>query len=314
MDNDSMGTTVNACWLFHRPSLSLSTLLGFSALLCCLFAPPSALAADADAECLDCHEGEFTEPFNVGWHVHANARGGGEAGSCTACHGPSVAHLEKPRKNDTDIMFLDSPELAEQQNSSCLNCHEDAKRGWWAGSAHQQEDLSCTSCHQVHTSVDKTAAREEQSSTCYSCHTEVRSAASLRSRHPIHEGQTSCSDCHQTHGSANESLLSAPTLNDSCYGCHAEKRGPYLFEHAPVSEDCSTCHLPHGSVNDALLVARTPFLCQQCHSAAFHPSQLNSGSGLPANGASPSLLGKNCMNCHNAVHGSNHPSGARMTR
>jgi hypothetical protein len=26
------------------------------------------------------------------------------------------------------------------------------------------------------------------------------------------------------------------------------------------------------------------------------------------------VLGKNCMNCHTEVHGSNHPSGARQTR
>jgi hypothetical protein len=26
------------------------------------------------------------------------------------------------------------------------------------------------------------------------------------------------------------------------------------------------------------------------------------------------LLGRNCMNCHPKIHGSNHPSGARLTR
>ena len=36
-------------------------------------------------------------------------------------------------------------------------------------------------------------------------------------------------------------------LNDTCYDCHAEFRGPYLWEHAPVPEDCSNCHDPHGS-------------------------------------------------------------------
>jgi len=96
--------------------------------------------------------------------------------------------------------------------------------------------------------------------------------------------------------------------------CHADKRGPFLFEHPPATEDCSLCHLPHGSVNENLLATRTPFLCQQCHSAAFHPSQLNDGQGLPNANASPFLLGQNCMNCHPQVHGSNHPSGARLTR
>jgi hypothetical protein len=26
------------------------------------------------------------------------------------------------------------------------------------------------------------------------------------------------------------------------------------------------------------------------------------------------MLGKNCLNCHSQIHGSNHPSGARLTR
>jgi hypothetical protein len=26
------------------------------------------------------------------------------------------------------------------------------------------------------------------------------------------------------------------------------------------------------------------------------------------------LLGKGCVNCHSQVHGTNHPSGARLTR
>jgi hypothetical protein len=66
-----------------------------------------------------------------------------------------------------------------------------------------------------------------------------------------------------------------------------------------------------------MLKARAPFLCQQCHLAQFHPSTAYSGTGLPGD-AIPSgaqqLLGKNCMNCHSQVHGSNHPSGVRKTR
>jgi hypothetical protein len=67
-------------------------------------------------------------------------------------------------------------------------------------------------------------------------------------------------------------------------------------------------------VNAALLTARTPFLCQQCHSAAFHPSLPTGGVGLPGAAPNQNLLGKNCLNCHSQVHGSNHPSGGRMTR
>jgi hypothetical protein len=35
---------------------------------------------------------------------------------------------------------------------------------------------------------------------------------------------------------------------------------------------------------------------------------------MPGGTANQNVLGKNCMNCHGQVHGSNHPSGARLTR
>ena len=109
-------------------------------------------------------------------------------------------------------------------------------------------------------------------------------------------------------------LLTRPTLNQTCYTCHAEKRGPFLWEHAPVAEDCSNCHTPHGSVNPALLLSRPPLLCQQCHSQADHPSMAATGAGLARGQASSFLLAGSCTNCHSQVHGSNAPSGADLNR
>ncbi|MEP1595023.1 MAG: cytochrome c3 family protein, partial [Halieaceae bacterium] len=104
------------------------------------------------------------------------------------------------------------------------------------------------------------------------------------------------------------------SVNDNCFSCHQEKRGPFLWEHPPAAEDCSLCHRPHGSVHPRLLTARGPAQCQQCHAAAFHPSLPYGTEGLPGGSANQNVLGKNCMNCHSQVHGSNHPSGARLTR
>jgi hypothetical protein len=67
-------------------------------------------------------------------------------------------------------------------------------------------------------------------------------------------------------------------------------------------------------VHERLLTARGPASCQQCHAAAFHPSVPYGSEGLPSGNANQNLLGKNCLNCHSQVHGSNHPSGARLTR
>ena len=67
------------------------------------------------------------------------------------------------------------------------------------------------------------------------------------SSHPIRFDAMVCTDCHDPHGSVADALLVRNTTNELCVSCHAEYRGPMLFDHAPVSEDCTLCHEPHGS-------------------------------------------------------------------
>ena len=136
------------------------------------------------------------------------------------------------------------------------------------------------------------------------------------SHHPVTEGKIACSDCHNPHGSMAPKLLVKPTLNETCYQCHAEKRGPFLWEHPPAREDCTNCHEPHGSNHPSLLVNRMPLLCQQCHMAAFHPSTAYTGVNASAGVSRLDIhaAAKSCLNCHSEVHGSNHPSGPRLMR
>jgi DmsE family decaheme c-type cytochrome len=278
-----------------------------------LLALPSPAKA-ADPACLACHTASSDVPVNAIFNTAHGALGNG-SDSCVACHGESAEHQRDPGEVAPDISFGPRWQSdASSQAQICIDCHQTDTAAFWIGSVHHDEDLNCASCHEAHTRFDPILDREEQSATCFECHKTVQSSVHLTSRHPILEGRTACVDCHDPHGTATEAELAEPTLNDTCYQCHAEKRGPFLFEHAPVTEDCSLCHRPHGSVNPDLLSVRGPFLCQQCHSAAFHPSQLFDGSGLPGNRPNANLLGKNCSNCHSQVHGSNHPSGARLTR
>jgi len=205
-------------------------------------------------------------------------------------------------------------EPAAVQNAPCLACHDDAGTLHWASSLHAQSDLACTSCHVGHVSRDVMADALAQLRICTDCHLDVRAALQRRSAHPVRDGLQSCTDCHAPHGNTGRGMLVRGDGNDTCYDCHAEKRGPFLWEHAPVSEDCGQCHLPHGSQHQSLLVTRTPWLCQQCHLAQFHPSTALTGTGIPPEGASSSMLMRDCMNCHVQVHGSNHPSGVGLTR
>jgi predicted CXXCH cytochrome family protein len=51
-------------------------------------------------------------------------------------------------------------------------------------------------------------------------------ATEQSSHMPIREGKMTCSSCHNPHGSYGDALLKTATVNDTCYKCHAEKRGP----------------------------------------------------------------------------------------
>ena len=300
----------------------------------------NAQAADAkqdlvlrgDAKCTRCHdEGDDYPVLAIGQTRHG-VKADGRTPSCTSCHGESDRHANKPsdvtERPKPDVTFRGKGKpLAETQNQQCLACHETGKRLHWAGSKHQTEDLACTNCHAVHTPHDKVLAKATQPEVCFNCHKTERGQVNRISHHPVMEGKVVCADCHNPHGSTGPKLLVKDSVNDTCYTCHAEKRGPFLWEHAPVTDDCTNCHTPHGSTNSPLLKARAPWLCQECHSGD-HAKNIYSGANLPggnvvtingiqglANQSPPAQLSaRACMNCHVLVHGSNHPAGAKFQR
>lgn len=277
-------------------------------------------AEDGASACLECHDEGHEAAILMTPHAQsADKRTPFALHECESCHGASTEHMRKvegsaKRPLPAIVFGVGSPTPIEKQNEVCLDCHEGGVRINWTGSQHHAADTSCASCHGAHEVKDPVLVKQTQAEVCYGCHVEQRVDSHRQSVHPIKDGKVTCSDCHNPHGSAGPKLLKGVSVNDTCYSCHAEKRGPFLWEHAPVRDDCSSCHTPHGSNLPRLLKARTPFLCQECHEENFHPGTLYSGTGLA--GASPNarVLGKDCLNCHPKVHGSNHPSGTRLTR
>jgi DmsE family decaheme c-type cytochrome len=303
---------------------ALSTRLLALLLTLLTLSPSHALAQalpKAAETCLLCHEGEATKALLHGPHaVLSDPRNRLAKQGCASCHGSSEAHMRRParggKRAPPDRVFKAAADPA-QASEVCLDCHRAEAGLHWLGSAHADAGLACTDCHQVHATRDPMRDAQTEFAQCSQCHARERADFHKPSSHPLIEGQMRCSDCHAAHGSATPAALSAPTLNETCYSCHAETRGPFLWEHPPAREDCSNCHRPHGSPHQALLTQRTPFLCQQCHLAQFHPSTALSGTGLPGASlpsGSTSLMGRDCLNCHAQVHGSNHPSGAGATR
>jgi DmsE family decaheme c-type cytochrome len=205
---------------------------------------------------------------------------------------------------------------AADRSGPCLSCHDDAARIHWTGSRHEAQGVRCESCHTPHADGAGRAGLKgrTEAETCFTCHGGVRSRTLRTSRHPVKDGAMSCSACHAPHGTAHEAMLPKPTATETCVRCHADKRGPFLWEHAPAREDCTLCHDSHGSSHRPLLVSRVPYLCQRCHLNVQHPSKLFDLSNTGGAGNAARAPEHACARCHRAVHGSNHPSGAYLER
>lgn len=270
------------------------------------------------AACKDCHEESYekfagTRMGRIFLHQPRDAR---ERLGCESCHGPGKAHAEAggdPAKSVGFITFAKKDRTpVDRRNQVCLDCHQKGNRLFWNGSAHEARNVACTSCHRLMEDHSPKAqlARPTELETCGSCHLKQRAQQMRTSHMPVREGKMTCTSCHNPHGTVTPALLREPSLNDTCYRCHAEKRGPFLWPHAPVVESCANCHEPHGSNHENMLKMVKPRLCQTCHIESRHPTS-------PYNRDTASfrfVLGRQCVTCHAKIHGSNHPSGFAFTR
>ena len=297
---------------------------------------PQDLFLKGDAKCTSCHdEADAPGVLHLGKTKHGT-RSDSRNPTCTSCHGESERHIKTAESSKKDQLV--APEVTfgaksksspEARDAACLTCHQDgAKRMFWKGSQHQARDVVCSSCHKVHSAQDAVRDKRTQPEVCYTCHKEQRALAEKPSHHPVPEGKMTCSSCHNPHGSAGVKSLIKDTVIATCYTCHAEKRGPFIHSHQPVTDDCSNCHNPHGTTADALLKTRPPFLCLGCHDPSSHPGNVpgiasrvdmsKNAGGTVLNATTPidninssGVVGKtqgmSCMNCHTDIHGSNNP-------
>ncbi len=272
--------------------------------------------------CKGCHQDKYESYSNTLHAIKADPRTPASRQGCESCHGPGSEHVNKGGGRGVGGILALSPKSpipAEKKSAICLQCHTKGKTAMWDGSAHDGRGLSCSNCHSIHSGNPKNLAGATEVEVCSKCHLQVRAEIRRQSHHPIREGKINCSNCHNPHGTVADKLISANYLNEKCYECHAEKRGPFLWEHAPVTENCTTCHNPHGSSHDKLLVAKRPYLCQTCHSNSRHPGTLyalnstNRGSSV-YRVLNSRIYNRSCQNCHYQIHGSNHPSGKSLMR
>jgi DmsE family decaheme c-type cytochrome len=263
--------------------------------------------------CVVCHE-NYDKTIEATKHgFKGNAMAPASKQGCESCHGPGEAHASDPA-NVKPIQL--SKVKADVANGQCQTCHNRGEHALWDGSQHENRNVKCIDCHSVHASEGPTLMRAKtQQLTCARCHQTVTNKQQRFNHMPVREGKMTCSSCHNVHGTTNVKLLRVgTTVDQSCTSCHTEKRGPFLWEHAPVVDSCTTCHDSHGSNNDRMLQAKMPFLCQRCHVTSRHPPTVYEGFTLNNSGNANKMYGKSCANCHQQVHGSNHPNGKFFLR
>jgi DmsE family decaheme c-type cytochrome len=246
------------------------------------------MAVNQPEACYRCH----AETQNLELIAHPHQLLGPGGFNCDTCHDPHG-----------QITSVTREEL-------CLRCHDGAPTMAWHSSRHGHEGVACTDCHNPHprpevlrvAGIGRTSVQRpqrlpmsvEEPNVCYRCHEEIYGRVNMPSRHPILDGKMVCSRCHDSHGEYQDGLK-ADSVNELCYECHAEKEGPFVYEHPPVTEDCAICHEPHGTVASKLLRQPPVFLCLRCHSGhSAHDQFLN---GQPPGGL-------DCDECH-AAHNAN---------
>jgi DmsE family decaheme c-type cytochrome len=256
------------------------------------------------AACKGCHEDLY---MNYAGSVHSKKHVEGPIykEACETCHGSGAAHVEKGGGKGVSIFNFGKKNDAETRTSKCLSCHEDSRHlAFWNMSEHKNADVACNDCHKIHPSGENNL-KAEQATLCFGCHRDIKARANRQSHHPIKEGKISCTDCHNPHGSFGTKMVKADSVNELCYKCHAEKRGPFRLEHQPVAENCLNCHNSHGSNHRAMLVSKPPQLCQECHGDGGHPGRPYTDP-RSFKGPDPrvQMYGRACMNCHTNIHGS----------
>jgi DmsE family decaheme c-type cytochrome len=278
--------------------------------------PPSGyLGSDV---CKTCHQDLW---FNFYKNPHfksiASGKESPEHTGCEGCHGPGKGHVEAGGGSKT-IPRAFSLMSSKQALNTCLECHaNDFGKANIRRSEHTLHDVSCNNCHSIHHSqTPKYLLARQQRDLCYQCHAGIRAQFDMPFKHRVNEGVIQCSDCHNPHGTFSPTwamgqrprmVEQAVTNEEACLKCHVDKRGPFVYEHAPVRIDgCETCHNPHGSMNAKLLRRPVVFtLCLECHNGGGTGTR-NTGTAIQTgqhNVLDPKY--QRCTMCHVRIHGSN---------
>ncbi len=199
---------------------------------------------------------------------------------------------------------------------TCITCHDKEGREFKlsthariSNDKNEGAAQGCEICHgpgSIHADAsggkDNIINPRKNPEICFTCHLDKKMEFRLPYHHPVLEGKMSCADCHNLHGDDVRpwSTTSMEDINEKCFKCHKDQRGPFVFEHQALREGCTTCHKVHGSIHEKMLIIRDQNLCLRCHA-----QQVADTMGTTQH--ADDWQRGTCWSggCHTSVHGSN---------
>jgi predicted CXXCH cytochrome family protein len=136
--------------------------------------------------CFACHSDKQLQ-FRLPYH-HPVLEGKMSCSDCHSAHGEEVRPWSSTTLKDV--------------NEACTKCHKDQNGPWVWG--HEALREGCTTCHQVHGSINQKMLVARDSNLCLRCHTQINFPTIGKSVHNTRLPQGSCwsAGCHTApHGS-----------------------------------------------------------------------------------------------------------------
>ena len=273
---------------------------------------PDAASAES-AACLGCHDFGPDSPVHA---VLAGSHGiSGDSAAmagrrgCPDCHGDSAAHADDPSDVSPGVSF--GPRwtaTSAAQDQRCLACHEDGVARNWRHALHMFNNLTCVTCHDVHSWEDKVLFEEQQTTVCTTCHKAQK--AGIHGLENIVSENPPCSQCHNPHD--HESAESEMLDNGSagCVHCHDPTEAPAIYSTSPKANNyhqvmsqpdrtCLDCHKGIAHLATDAGPAASPQAVASRKVTLFYPGMADSDWLLQDHpGSQPLRQGRNCAQCH----------------
>jgi len=258
-------------------------------------------------QCLSCHDFGPESPVHRvlgGSHASIDTKG-----SCETCHGPSAAHTQAPTQTSPGVSY--GPRWSattDAQDGQCLNCHEANVAAHWRDALHMLNNLSCTTCHDIHEKQDKVLQPRQQAEVCTTCHKVqkkgIHGIEKRAKRNPA------CSGCHNPHDHESAAAKMLGNRSEGCRTCHnlekmatrskvSERAKSYHKVMENQDRTCLDCHtgVAHAEADSVSAMVQVPVSKKQL--TLFYPGVVDTDWLLQGHpGSQPLRQGANCQQCH----------------